>query len=104
MRLGSSACAEPHQEDHSRHCVTLPPPAEAHPAVGSRVNLVVPLAPATRAAFRVPCFRIVFFVGDPVATSFASSLAKPGGKWTGVSVVSPELSPKRLELLHQIRT
>jgi putative ABC transport system substrate-binding protein len=44
----------------------------------------------------------VFLVGDPVSAGFASNLAKPGGNATGVSVVSPELTAKRLELLHQL--
>jgi len=43
---------------------------------------------------------IVFVSGDPVATGLAASLAKPGGNATGVSVVSTELFPKRLEYLH----
>jgi putative ABC transport system substrate-binding protein len=33
---------------------------------------------------------------------FASSLAKPGGNGTGVSILTPELEVKRLELLHQL--
>jgi putative ABC transport system substrate-binding protein len=45
---------------------------------------------------------IVFVSGDPVATGLAASLATPGGNATGVSVVSTELFPKRLEYLHWI--
>jgi len=40
-------------------------------------------------------------VGDPVAEGFAKSLAKPGGNITGVTVQSPELSAKRLQLLKE---
>jgi putative ABC transport system substrate-binding protein len=43
---------------------------------------------------------IVFGSGDPVATGLAASLARPGGNATGVSVLSTELYPKRLEYLH----
>src|SRR5262249_33301249 len=39
---------------------------------------------------------------DPVGTGFAASLARPGGNITGLSLLSPELSGKRLELLRDI--
>jgi putative tryptophan/tyrosine transport system substrate-binding protein len=39
--------------------------------------------------------------GDPVATGLAASLARPGGNITGLSMISPELSGKRLELLKE---
>ena len=38
---------------------------------------------------------------DPVGTGFIASLARPGGNITGTSRMSPELSPKRLELLRE---
>jgi ABC-type uncharacterized transport system substrate-binding protein len=39
---------------------------------------------------------------DPVANGFVASLARPGGNITGLSLLSPELSGKRLELLKEI--
>ncbi len=39
---------------------------------------------------------------DPVANGFVASLARPGGNITGLSILSPELSGKRLELLREI--
>jgi putative ABC transport system substrate-binding protein len=39
--------------------------------------------------------------GDPVATGLVTSLARPGGKVTGLSQ-TPDLSGKRLELLKEI--
>jgi putative tryptophan/tyrosine transport system substrate-binding protein len=39
---------------------------------------------------------------DPVGTGFVISLARPGGNITGLSLLSPELSGKRLELLREI--
>ena len=38
---------------------------------------------------------------DPLGTGFVASLARPGGNVTGLSMISPELSGKRLELLRE---
>jgi putative ABC transport system substrate-binding protein len=40
-------------------------------------------------------------VGDPVAEGVVTSLARPGGNVTGLSIIAPELLPKSLELLYQ---
>jgi putative ABC transport system substrate-binding protein len=45
---------------------------------------------------------VVFIAGDPVTSGFAVSLAKPGGNATGVSVLTRDLEPKRLDLLHEV--
>jgi len=43
---------------------------------------------------------IVFpFAADPVGTGVVSSLARPGGNITGLSLMAPDLDGKRLELL-----
>jgi putative ABC transport system substrate-binding protein len=39
---------------------------------------------------------------DPVGNGFVASLARPGGNITGLSLLSPELSGKRLEILTEI--
>jgi len=45
---------------------------------------------------------VVFgFSGDPVATKFVQSLARPGGNLTGMTLLAVELAGKRIELLKQ---
>jgi ABC-type uncharacterized transport system substrate-binding protein len=39
---------------------------------------------------------------NPVGMGFVASLARPGGNVTGVSVLGPETSGKRLELLKEM--
>jgi len=39
---------------------------------------------------------------DPIGTGFVASLAQPGGNITGLSLLSPELSGKRLQLLREV--
>jgi putative ABC transport system substrate-binding protein len=68
------------------------------------VNMIVTTGtPATRAAKAatntIPI--VMSAVGDPVGAGLVSSLARPGGNITGLAIVSPELSGKRLELLKE---
>lgn len=79
--------------------------ALAEALVKGKVDVIVTTGtPATKAAMQGTATIPVVFagVGDPVANGFAASLAKPGGNGTGVSVVSTELYPKRLEFLHRL--
>ena len=49
-----------------------------------------------------PTIPIVFAVHpDPVGTGLVSSLARPGGNITGLSLMTPDLDGKRLELLKE---
>ena len=40
--------------------------------------------------------------GDPVAVGLVASLARPGGNLTGVTGLTSEVGPKRLEMLHEV--
>ena len=44
---------------------------------------------------------VMAFAGDPVGTRLVSSLAKPGGNVTGMSLATSELASKRLDLLKE---
>jgi putative tryptophan/tyrosine transport system substrate-binding protein len=80
--------------------------AMATELVRRRVSLIVatgggqaPLA-AKAATTALP---IVFNTADdPVSLGLVASLAQPGGNVTGVSILSTELTAKRLELLHAL--
>ncbi len=65
------------------------------------VALIVAQGAATLAVVRArPTVPVVFaFSGDPVVAGIAQSLARPGGDATGVSFMSLELNPKRIDLL-----
>jgi putative ABC transport system substrate-binding protein len=67
-----------------------------------RVSLIIAVgAPATRAARdATDTIPIVFSrIADPLALGLVTSLARPGGNLTGVSVNTQDLAAKRLEML-----
>ncbi len=56
--------------------------------------------PATRAFQKATrTIPIVVITEDMVAAGFAASLARPGGNFTGISLMSPELDGKRQDIL-----
>jgi len=80
-------------------------PALAADLVDRKVDVIVPATtPAALAARNAtPLIPIVFVaVADPLATGLVTSLARPGGNITGISVMAAELMPKRLELLLEL--
>lgn len=81
-------------------------PALASELVDRKVDVIVtgggpPVARAAKnATSTIP---IVFVVGsDPVEEGLVSSLARPGGNVTGVSILVVDLLPKRLDLLSEL--
>jgi putative ABC transport system substrate-binding protein len=72
--------------------------------VMSKVDVIVAFGfPSARAAKQGTTLPVVSFTtGDPVGTGLVDSLARPGGHITGISDVSVELTPKRLELLKEM--
>lgn len=65
------------------------------------VAAATPAARATHAATKtVPI--VIVAVADPVRAGLVGSLAQPGGNVTGLTLLTPELSGKRLELLAEV--
>ena len=80
-------------------------PALAEELVRLKVDVLLTTSPdETLAAKNVThSIPIVFLSqGDPVASGFVNSLARPGGNITGITTVAAGLSGKRLELLKEI--
>ena len=79
-------------------------PALAGELVGLKVDVIVAgnsLAgrAAQQATTTIPI--VVLNMGDPVADGLVASLARPGGNITGLTLLSPQLVPKRLGLLKE---
>src|SRR5262249_52037134 len=79
-------------------------PRLAGELVALKVNVIVavytPCALAAKQATReIP---IVVMSGDPVGTGLVTSLSRPGGNITGVSLMAAELNAKSVELIHDM--
>src|SRR5215472_4569340 len=79
-------------------------PALASELVHLRVDVIfATVAAAVQAAQRATTsIPIVAVVNDPVGAGFVASVARPGGNVTGLSMMSPEVGGKQLELLRQM--
>jgi len=62
------------------------------------VNGTVAIRPAQHATTTIP---IVMVAADPVGAGLVASLARPGGNSTGLSIMVPGFSGKRLEILKE---
>ena len=58
-----------------------------------------PTQAAKEATATIPI--VMVGVGDPVRAGLVASLARPGGNLTGNTVLSPDLGPKRLQILRE---
>ena len=77
-------------------------PALAGELVRAKVDVLVVAgsASARSAKAATTSVPIVFATsGDPVTSGLVASLARPGGNATGLSIISPDLGSKQLELL-----
>jgi putative ABC transport system substrate-binding protein len=70
-------------------------PVDVLVTTGSHVTRV-----ARKTTRKVPI--VMAYAGDPVGGGFADSLARPGGRITGLTVLTSELAGKRLELLREM--
>ena len=72
--------------------------------VASNVEVIVaggyPAAFVAKTRGRVPV--VAFSTGDPVGTGLVDNLARPSGHVTGISDMTIELTPKRLQLLKEL--
>jgi putative ABC transport system substrate-binding protein len=80
-------------------------PALAADLVRSKVDVIVAeTGAATRAAQQatrtIPI--VMSLVNDPVGSGLVASLARPGGNVTGLTIMSPDLVGKQLELLKEV--
>ena len=79
-------------------------PELAAELVRLKVDLIVTWAsPAVRAAKQATATIPIVMTAsaDAVATGLVESLARPGGNVTGLTILSPEMAVKRLELLRE---
>jgi putative ABC transport system substrate-binding protein len=81
-------------------------PSLAADLVSRNVDVIVAPggAPTALAAKASAATKTIIFEmgGDPVKLGVVDSLSRPGGNITGVSSLSVDLSPKRLELMHEL--
>jgi putative ABC transport system substrate-binding protein len=68
-----------------------------------KVDVIVTSGPAVFAAKEATSVIPIVFatVADPLSTGLVASLARPGGNVTGMSLTSPDVAGKRLELLRE---
>jgi putative ABC transport system substrate-binding protein len=73
--------------------------------VRQRVDVIVTIGTPAGFAAKQATATIPIVLGansDPVGVGLVASLARPGGNITGNSLMAPELSAKRLDMLHRL--
>jgi putative tryptophan/tyrosine transport system substrate-binding protein len=70
---------------------------------GARVILALTIS-SVRAAQNVtpPVPVVMLAINDPVGTGLVASLARPGGHTTGMATLNEDLTPKLLEIQHEV--
>jgi putative ABC transport system substrate-binding protein len=80
-------------------------PALAADLVRSKVDVIVAETGAATRAVQLTTRTIpivMTLVNDPVGSGLVASLARPGGNVTGLTVMSPDLAGKQLQLLKEV--
>jgi putative tryptophan/tyrosine transport system substrate-binding protein len=80
-------------------------PALAREVLDAKPEVIVTFGTAAAEAVKAATTTtpiVIAFAGDPVGSRLAASLARPGGNVTGMSLATPELAGKRLELLKEV--
>jgi putative ABC transport system substrate-binding protein len=80
-------------------------PEMARELVGLKLDMIVAASDVVIAAVKRETQTIPIVMAtssDPVGTRYVASLARPGGNVTGLTIISSELSGKRLELLREV--
>jgi putative tryptophan/tyrosine transport system substrate-binding protein len=80
-------------------------PSPVAELINSNVDVIVAWATPTviavrRATSTIPI--VMVGIGDPIASGFIASLARPGGNITGLTIISVELSAKLIELFVEL--
>lgn len=80
-------------------------PALARELLSAKPEVIVTFGTAAAEAVKAATTTtpiVMAFAGDPVGSRVVASLARPGGNVTGMSLATPELAGKRLELLKEV--